>query len=476
VTILVIDIGTSGVRAAAVDQNLTVQHESRMPLTPDTPFPGIVEFDAARLADAILGTANTILDWVGAVDAVGVANQRASTIVWDATTGEPVAPAIGWQDLRTVGECLVWQGEGLRLTPNQSATKLVSILSGVEPDRDVRFGTVDSWATWVLSEGSSHITDLSNAGVTGLVDLEGWDESILSTLGISPEVLPEIVDSTGELAYATALPGAPPLASLIGDQQSSLIGQGCVQPGLAKITFGTGGMLDVCLGSDPPPSLRRSEHGCFPIAAWRADGEATWGIEAMMLAAGTNVDWLHTDIGIIDNPAHSHEVAAACADSDGVVYVPAPLGLGTPNWDFGARGTLLGLTRGSDRSHITRAVLEGVAQRGADLVEAAEADTGLEFGSLRVDGGMSDNPTFVQALADATGRSVELAPIPECTTLGAAALAGLQIGWWNSFDEIAETWKPRAVVDPAGPGNRDRWQEALSRAGGWFEELSALDF
>ena len=475
-SVLVIDIGTSGVRSAIVDENLQVHSESRLPLLPDTPVPGLVEFDASRLADAILGTATTVLDWVGSVDAVGIATQRASTIVWDRDTGEPVAPAIGWQDLRTVGDCLVWQAEGLRLAPNQSATKLVSILASVEAGRNVAFGTVDSWAAWVLSGGSQHITDLSNAGVTGLVDLDGWDDSIVDRLGIPASVLPEIVDSTGALGEASALPGSPPIAGLIGDQQSSLIGQGCVHPGLAKITFGTGAMLDVCLGTERPSFSQRSEHGTFPIAAWRADGQPAWGVEAIMLAAGTNVDWLHTDLGIIDDPANSHEVAAGCDDTEGVVYVPALLGLGTPQWDFGARGTLLGLTRGSGRPQITRAVLEGVAQRGADLVEATEADTAFTFETLRVDGGMSDNPTFVQALANASERPVELAPITECTTLGAACLAGLHIGYWASWDEIADTWKPRQVVDPDGPSGRDRWHEAVARAGGWFEELSALDF
>lgn len=475
-SVLVIDIGTSGVRAAVVDENLVISTESRIPLPPDTPVPGIVEFDASRLAAAILGTANTVLDWVGSVDAVAIACQRASTIVWDRATGEPVAPGIGWQDLRTVGDCLVWQAEGLRLAPNQSATKLTSILASVGFGRDLAFGTVDSWAAWVLSEGSRHITDLSNASVTGLVDMDGWDESIVNKLGIDRSVLPEIVDSTGSLAEASALPGSPPLAGLIGDQQSSLIGQGCVKAGLAKLTFGTGGMLDVCTGSERPEFLGRSEHGTFPIAAWRDGGVPAWGIEAIMLAAGSNVDWLHTDLGIIDSPADSHDVAAACTDTEGVIYVPALLGMGTPHWDFGARGALLGLTRGSGRAQITRAVLEGVAQRGADLVDAAEADTGHRFDTLRVDGGMSENPTFVQALADATERPIELAPVPECTTLGAAALAGLHLGYWNSWDEIADTWNPRAVIEPDGPANRDRWQEAVGRAGGWYEELSALDF
>jgi glycerol kinase len=245
---------------------------------------------------------------------------------------------------------------------------------------------------------------------------------------------------------------------------------------MAKITFGTGGMLDVCVGPERPAFARRGGAGTFPIVAWSRDGARTWGVEAVMLAAGTNVEWLCDDLGVIDSPAASHDVAAECASTDGVVFVPALLGLGTPWWDYGARGTLLGVTRGTGRPHLVRAVLEGVAQRGADLVEAAESDAGLRIEALRVDGGMSANPTFVQALADAAQRPVELSPVLEATTLGAAFLAGLSTGTWASFDDLAATWNPRATTQPGAPLDRDRWAEACRRARGWFGDLSALDF
>jgi glycerol kinase len=288
--------------------------------------------------------------------------------------------------------------------------------------------------------------------------------------------LPKIVDSTGIIGQATALPGAPVIAGIAGDQQSSLIGQGCVAPGQAKITFGTGGMLDVCVGPDRPAFDTQSEHGTFPIVAWLADGVPMWGIEAVMLAAGSNVEWLRDDLGIIDDAAASHDAAASVESTDGVVYVPAPLGLGTPNWDFGARGTLLGITRGTTSAHVVRAVLEGVANRGADLVEAAEADTGFDLPTLRVDGGMSANPTFAQAFADACGRPVELAAEAESTTLGAAYLAGLATDVWSSWDDIATLWKPRAVVEPAGTVDREQWKSAVGRAEGWYPDLSAINF
>lgn len=479
-TVLVIDVGTSGVRAAVVRPSGAIVVERQQALLPATPFPGLVEFDATEMAEVAIGLARAVLAEVGAVDAVGIANQRASTVVWDPVLGVPVAPGIGWQDLRTVGECLALQADGFRLAPNHSATKLAAILDAVDPDRtaDLRFGTVDSWLVWVLTEGAAHVTDMTNASVTGLTaeDASGWDPAVLERLGIPPAMLPTIVDSAGVVGRATVLEGAPPIAGIAGDQQASLIGQSCVRPGLAKITFGTGGMLDVWVGEDRPDIGARGEGGTFPLVTGRRAGRTWWGLEAIMLAAGTNVEWLRDDLGLIPTAADSHDLAATCATTDGVVFVPALLGLGTPHWDYGARGTLLGVTRGTNRAHIVRAVLEGVAHRGADLVEAAEADAGIPIAALRVDGGMSANPTFVQALADACARPVELSPVLEATTLGAAFLAALGVGLIADESEIADLWSPRAVVEPQGPTDRDRWRSAVERALGWHGDLSSLSF
>jgi glycerol kinase len=479
-TILVIDVGTSGLRATAVRPDASIAVEEHRALLPSSPEAGLVEFDATLMAATALELARSVLAQAGPVDAVGITNQRASTIVWDRATGEPVGPGIGWQDLRTVGTCLVLQAEGIHLAPNASATKVGYLLDLADPDRtrDLCVGTVDTWLAWHLSEGSVHATDASNAAVTGMMtgDATGWHDKVLEALRIPVGALPQVVDSSGSLGPATALHGAPPIAALIGDQQSSLVGQGCVAPGMAKITFGTGGMLDLHLGEQRPRFERQGDGGCFPIVAWRRDGVTAWGVEAIMLSAGTNVEWLRDDLGIIDTAAASHDVASQCDTADGVVYVPALLGLGTPRWDYGARGTLLGLTRGSERPQIVRAVLEGVAQRGADLVEAAETDTGLTIPTLRVDGGMSDNPTFLQALADATARPVEVSPVREATTLGAAFLAGLAVGTWGSWDDIAATWSPRQTVEPVGTFDRERWRAAVDRAAQWFPELSSLSF
>jgi glycerol kinase len=235
-------------------------------------------------------------------------------------------------------------------------------------------------------------------------------------------------------------------------------------------------MLDLCLGEKRPAHTHRGEQGCFPIIAWRRQGKTTWGVEAIMLSAGSAVDWLVEDLGLLSSAAESDAVAASCPDTGGVVHVPALVGLGTPQWDFGARGTLLGLTRGSTRAQFVRAVLEGIAGRGADLVEAAEADSGRRIGDLRVDGGMSANATFLHALADATGRVVEVSPELEATTLGAGFLAGMAVGMWRGEDDVAATWRPRAKIQPAGQPDRERWREAVNRARTWYPELSAVQF
>jgi glycerol kinase len=478
--VLVIDVGTSGIRAAAVDEAGTVTHERYERAAPSTPAAGLVEFDPTAMAVLALRLAGEVLDQTGPVAGVGIANQRASTIVWDRSTGEPVGPGIGWQDLRTVGDCLVLQGDGIRLAPNQSATKLAHLLDAADPDRqrDLCFGTVDSWLVWHLTEGRVHATDLTNAAVTGLLsgDASGWNDRVLDALRVPPGCLPDVVDSAGIVGQASALPGAPPIAGIAGDQQASLIGQGCVRPGMAKITFGTGGMLDLWLGDDAPARADRGDAGTFPIVAMRHAGITSWGLEAIMLSAGTNVDWLVDDLALIAEPAASDAVASECDDTEGVVYVPALMGLGTPQWDYGARGALFGVTRGTTRTHVVRAVLEGVAHRGADLVEAAESDAGVEIQALRVDGGMSANLVFTQALADATGRQVELSPSLEATAVGAANLALLGIGVLGGIDDIAERWSPRQVIEPRTPLDRDRWREAVARAGRWHGDLSALDF
>ena len=501
-SILVIDVGTSGLRAAVVRPDATVTALHYREFSPSSPFAGLVEFDAAEMARLVLEVAHASLAEAGAVAAVGITTQRASTILWDRSTGIPLGPALGWQDLRTVGECIMAKAEhGLSLAPNQTATKAAWLLKTYVGDEqaiaarahDLCIGTVDSWIAWTLSQGNLHVTDHSNAAVTGLADVLShetirWHERACSVLGVPISMLPTLVPSSGVIGDATALPGSPPIASIAGDQQASLIGQSCVRRNMAKCTFGTGGMMNVCLGDIKPDSAERSRNGTFPIVAWSqttrsrdASPSVTWGAEAIMLSAGTNVEWLRDDMGLISSAEESDTVARSCESTDGVMYVPALLGLGTPRWDYGARGALFGLTRGTTRPHIVRAVLEGVAHRGADLLEAIETDyPDVEVPEIRVDGGMSRNPTFIQALANTTGRPISVSPVAEATTVGAAYLAGLAVGTWSDLDEIESLWSPHSTVDPQSNYDRSavraQWERAVTRAAGWITELSSLDF
>lgn len=494
-SVLVVDVGTTGLRAAVVRDDASITGFTYEPLPPSSPFAGLVEFDGVAMRDAVLRVANAALKGGGNVRAVGITAQRASTIVWDSRTGTPVAPGLGWQDLRTVGDCIRLRAEkNLVFAPNQTATKLMWLTANVEAARSphARAGTVDTWVAAVLSNFSVHATDSSNAAVTGLADHASltkheWSRSVLDALNVDPALLPRIVPTMGQIGEASALPGSPPIFAMVGDQQSSLIGQGGIVSGAAKATFGTGGMLDVYAGTATPKHLARTPNGTFPIVVFSEGGTLHWGSEAIMLTAGSNVEWLVNDMGLIPDAKSSDAIAAAVDSSDGVVYVPALIGMGTPQWDYGARGTLLGLTRGSTKAHVVRAVLEGIAHRGADLLEASEADTGLRAERLRIDGGMSRNGVFVQALADSIGRPVEVCRDTEATTLGAAFLAGVAAGVWRDLAEATSLVRPLRTVQPRDDSSRKavaqdtaspraQWHEAVRRARGWIPELSALDF
>ena len=485
-SVLVVDVGTTGLRAAVVRDDASIAGFTYEPLPPSSPFAGLVEFDGTAMRDAVLRVANTALAAAGSVRAVGITAQRASTIVWDSRTGIPVAPGLGWQDLRTVGECISLRAtKNLVFAPNQTATKLAWLLTNVEAARSphARAGTVDTWVAAVLSHFAVHATDSSHAAITGLTDRAAlarheWSHDIVDALGIDIAILPRIVPTMGAVGEASALPGAPMMFAMVGDQQASLVGQGGIVAGAAKATFGTGGMLDVYSGTATPAHLARTPRGTFPIVVYSEGSTLHWGSEAIMLTAGSNVEWLVNDLGLIPDAKSSEAVAASVASSDGVVYVPALIGLGTPQWDYGARGTLLGLTRGTTAAHVVRAVLEGIAHRGADLLAASEADTGLRVERLRVDGGMSRNSVFVQALADSIARPVEVCRDTEATTLGAAFLAGVAAGVWGDLAEATSLLRPLRTVEPstATSASRGQWHEAVRRAQGWIPELSALDF
>ncbi len=521
--ILVIDVGTSGVRVSALNSDgAIVAHRYRQSL-PTSPAPGLIEFDAASMADMVIKLANEMITQVGKVEGIGIANQRASTVVWERSTRKPIGPGIGWQDLRGVLTCLQLRDQGIRLSPNESATKIAALLELADPKRekDLCCGTIDSWLCAVLSAGKLHVTDASNAGVTGLLDPTGtrWDDQILRALDIPFAMLPRIVDSTSVIGEATALRGSPVICGIAGDQQASLIGQSCTRPGLAKATFGTGAMLDLYTGVNRPfapiaavsttkevlqrnqsdqqdyqekatgnPSSpegnwpRRGPHGTIPIIAWRRSSQLHWGTEALMLSAGAAVDWLQNEVGLIDKVSDSDEIASSVSNSGGVWFVPALAGIGTPVWDFGARGGFIGISSGTTRAQMVRAVLEGVANRAADLVEASEKDSGWTLGALRVDGGMSANETFLKILANAINKPVEVSPVVEATTLGAGYLAGLALGTWKSEEEIASLWSPKKIVEPttrtqsSWEASRSSWLTVRERVLRVVPELSELDF
>lgn len=479
---LAIDIGTSSVRTALVDATGAISHVHQRRLDVATPRPGEVELDALQIGQFVVELASATLHDGGGCDVVGVTNQRATTIVFDPITGLPVGPALGWQDLRTVLDCLVVQDAGLRLAPNQSATKAQWLVTQSQrASGELRFATIETWVTWLLTEGASFVSDRSNAAITGLVglDVASWDAHVLDVLGLDAAMFPRIVDTMGSHGRASALPGAPPITALIGDQPASLFGQSCITSG-AKITFGTGAMLDMVHASDGPRALTRFHSGCFPVVVRSQAGRVSWGIEGIVLSAGSCIDWLRDDMGLLDETSECEDLATSVTSADGVAFVPALSGLGTPWWDFGARGGFFGVTRGTTRAHLVRAVLEGIAQRGADLVDAAELESSSVLDEIRVDGGMSVNRFFVQCVADFTGRRVTVSSEREATTRGAGLMALVSAGHLT-LEHVQQLWSPAQTFEPRlseaqRTALRTQWLETVERVKKTIPELSAVAF
>jgi len=479
---LAIDVGTTSIRTAIVDARGNVSHAHRQRLSLATPNPGEVELDAVEIARLALELGTRTLNESGGADVVGITNQRATTIVFDPVNGVPVGPALGWQDLRTVIDCLVLQGDGLRLAPNQSATKARWLVNHSGRDSaELRFATIETWVAWNLSEGAIHVSDRSNAGVNGLVALNvnDWDERALNLLGLDRAMMPAIVDTMGAVGRATALPGAPMITALVGDQSASLFGQSCVSRG-AKITLGTGAMLDMVRGTEGPDRMTRFSSGCFPVVVRSRDHEVIWGIEGIVLSAGACIEWLRDDLGLIESADETEALATSVTTSEGVTFVPALSGLGTPQWDFGARGGFFGITRGSTKAHLVRAVLEGVAQRCADLVDAAHRETGQVLEEIRIDGGMSANGFLVQCIADFTGLRVAVSSEREATTRGAGLMALVAHGELTT-DDVEALWSPSRVVTPTFNDEerlrrRDEWAVLVTRVERTIPELSSVEF
>jgi glycerol kinase len=454
--VLALDEGSTGVRAMLLDRAGTPRGIAYRETLPDHPGPGLVEHDAEGLFAATAAVIGEVLGGVepARVRGLGIATQRGSAVVWDAATGRAVHPILSWQDGRTTARCQALMAEGHFVSPLLASTKLEWLLDRLDPGREAtragrfRCGTVDAWLAWRLSGGGASATDASNASCSGLYDLfaHRWHESMLDVLRIPVASLPQIVDSSAVVG-TLAVDGLPkiPIAALIGDQQAAMMGQLCLAPGAAKITYGTSAMIDLNVGAEPAFSM----HGAYPLVLWQLGGVPTFCLEGTAITAGAAITWLRDGLGVLATPEESAAVAASVPDSGGVWMVPAFQGLGTPYLDPAARAVVGGLSRASTRAHVVRAALEGVAWRCREVYEALRADSPHPApASLRADGGAARNDVLLQLQADALGIPVERPAVVQAGALGAGYLAGLATGVWNSPEELASAWRRDRLFEP----------------------------
>jgi glycerol kinase len=470
---LAIDQGTTGTTCLVVDDALRPRGRGYRDVPQYFPRPGWVEHDPDELWDSVLGAATDALADAGIestdLSAVGLANQRETTVVWDRRSGRPVHRAIVWQDRRTAERCrelprdLIRDRTGLVPDPYFSATKLEWILS--EQDAaGLAFGTVDAWLLWKLTSGEVHATDVSNASRTLLFNLETleWDRELLELFGVPESVLPRIVPSSAIVGEADLLGARLPIAGIAGDQQAALFGQACFRPGQAKATYGTGSFVLVNAGTETAPA----PEGLVRTVAWRlGDSSAVYALEGSVFVTGAALQWLREGLGILGAPAESETLARSVESNDGVYFVPALTGLGSPHWEPEARGLIAGLSRGTSRAHIVRAALEAIAYQTRDVLDAMA----FELGVLRADGGGAQNAFLMQFQADIARLPVEVPSERETTALGAAALAGLATGTWSSLDDLATAWRRDARYEPQLDGSEaerllGEWRLAVTRA------------
>ncbi|MGH3023153.1 MAG: FGGY family carbohydrate kinase [Gaiellaceae bacterium] len=469
--ILAIDQGTTGTTCLVVGDDLRPRGRGYRTVPQHFPRPGWIEHDPEELWDSVLGAAADALADAGAsagdLAAVGIANQRETTVVWERASGSPVHRAIVWQDRRTAERCrelpaeLLRDRTGLVPDPYFSATKLEWLLSGRDA-AGLAFGTVDSWLLWKLTGGRVHATDVSNASRTLLFDLRRltWDPELLELFGVPESVLPEIAPSSGVVGETELLGARVPVAGLAGDQQAALFGQACFRPGEAKVTYGTGSFVLANTGDDPGDA----RDGLVQTVAWRlGDAPAAYALEGSIFVTGAALQWLRDGLGLLGNAEESEELARSVESTEGVHFVPALAGLGSPHWAPEARGVLSGIHRGTRREHFVRAALEAIAFQVCDVLEAM----GGRLEVLRADGGGADNGFLLQLQADLAGLPVEVPPEREATALGAAALAGLGVGVWSGPDEIAAARRTDARYEP----RLDR-EEAERLLAGWHAAVS----
>lgn len=493
--ILSLDQGTTSSRAILFDKEAQIAGVGQNEFPQIFPQPGWVEHDAEKIWETQRQSIEAALKSASAnwsdVEAIGITNQRETVVVWNRETGKPISNAIVWQDRRTASFCenLKTEGKeewiqsktGLLLDPYFSATKIKWILDETPGARELAktgslaVGTMDTWLIWNLTEGRSHITDVSNASRTLLMDLRSlqWDEDLLELFEIPPPLLPEIVDSSGSLATSSKnITSDPiPISGIAGDQQAALFGQVCFEPGMAKNTYGTGCFLLMNVGENATLSRNR----LLSTVAWRIAGKTEYALEGSVFIGGALVQWLRDELKIIDSAADVEALANQVEDSGGVTIVPAFSGLGAPYWDPYARGAIFGLTRGSSRSHIARAALEGIASQVSDIAEAMEDDSGRKMESLQVDGGASANALLMQMQSDLLGSPVRCSAIAETTALGAAFLAGLAVGFWKSKSELSSLWEERCRYEPEveeaiREEKRRVWKDSVERTKGYARD------
>jgi glycerol kinase len=472
--VLAIDQGTTGTTCLVVDRELRPRGRGYAELPQHFPRPGWVEHDPEEIWASALAAAEAALASadVAAADltAIGITNQRETTVLWDRETGEPLHRAIVWQDRRTADRCrelpaeLLRERTGLLPNPYFSATKLEWLLKETHASDGAAFGTVDSWLVWRLTGGGRHVVDVSNASRTLLLGLEsaGWDDELLALFGVPRSVLPEVVDSSGIAGEAVLFGARVPVAGIAGDQQAALFGQACFAPGEAKATYGTGCFVLVNAGS----ALAGTPSGVVRTIAWRLPGEeVVYALEGSVFVTGAAIQWARDGLGLIRDAAESESLAVAAGDNHGVYFVPALAGLGAPHWAPEARGLLAGLTRGTRREHVIRAALEAVAYQTRDVLDAME----LRVEVLRAGGGQTANSFLMQFLADLVRLPVEVPAEPETTALGAAALAGLATGVWSGPEELASLRQVETRYEPELPEAEAArllagWHRALARA------------
>ena len=482
--VLAIDQGTTSSRAIVFDARGEIRAVAQREFTQHFPRPGWVEHDPEEIWRTMLSVCREALDTGGPVAAIGITNQRETTLVWDRESGDAIHPAIVWQDRRTASHCAALEAEGrgalfeertgLRLDPYFSGTKVAWILDNVAGARaraergGLAFGTVDTFLLWRLTGGAVHATDATNASRTLLFDIheQQWDDTLLEVLGVPRSMLPEVRDSAGEIGVTRpgVLGAVLPITGVAGDQQAAGLGQACVEPGMVKCTYGTGCFALMNTGD----SVVRSRNGLLGTVAYRHGGEVAYALEGSIFIAGAAVQWLRDALRVIAHAPETEGLAASLRDNAGVYLVPAFAGLGAPHWDPDARGALFGLTRDSGFAHLARAALESVAYQTRDLMVAMAADAGASPDSLRVDGGMSANDWLMQFLADVLDMPVERPTVTETTALGAARLAALGAGLISSPREVAGRWRLDRRFEPSMPAEeRERllsgWDDAVAR-------------